>query len=442
LRPFLHFRGGEARILYWVVVATSSGLAVLAMAWILRRLWDRVGTPASLPWLLLAVIGATPVLPFARTYNDHVVEAAIALGMFALLFAARRSTSLVPPLGLGALAGVLWWLHPLTGTVIGGVTGLTLLLPAANESGGESPARRGRAGPGTRHVRGARALAGFAVGGLACLAAGGGLHQALYGRVTPFYFSPETYFWTGGPGGVESAWLEEPKQPGLSDEALRGRLRAIGLDRSRVERTMTLRARYLREVASPATFALRRFFDYGQLTFTPLVIVCLVLVVHAALRRGFRYRREWLWALACLAGLYAAAILLRAVAGNSFGNRHLLPALPAVVFAGFASARHETDRALLKLTTLAGLSVMAAGMMGPWTTPGPAFLVVNACLSATLLVVALLAWRSPENGRVAARIRAIAGAGRTRLTLATAGLALGETALFLASLPVTLRAPL
>jgi hypothetical protein len=406
------------RFLYFLVVLTGSGVSLLAIFLLLRTLRRRFPERSpTLGWLFAAVVGATCLLPFARTYNDHIVEAALILGVFALLIQYRATAApWVAPVA-GLLIGTIGLLHPLPGVVFGGLTLLYF---------GAAPALHSRQ---TRHLGGvaptavARSTAGaagsFAVAAVAVAAAGIVIHNTVYGTPIPFYFSPELYYWAGVPGFPDSAWLVDPSTPGLTAGRLTERFAALAIPDSTLTETLSLHAAYQESVRNPFTFAASRFFEYDQLTLNPLVVFCLFLGVAAALRADFEYRLEWMWALLGMLGLLAATVYLRAVPGGSFGDRMLLPALPIVVCTGAFALMSPGRRYVFRTLVLVGVAMMLPGAVGPWTRPATRFLTLS--LVVGLMSVAGIVWffASPRSDELVARLGRRAEEAGPRLVPAT-----------------------
>ncbi len=418
--PLTFDRDPAGKILYWLVVASASGLALLILVLATRSLHRMDGGRVRWPWLAAGIIAGTCVLPFARTYNDHIVEAAVLLVAFALMRAGAESPGWRRPLAVGALIGLSWLLHPLVGSVTAVTTGLYYLL-------------RGAAGGFGRRILLASV---FSAGTLGTIAIGTALHVGLYDRAMPFYSSPELYLWTDGPGGVESHWLSEPILPGLTAERITTRFEDLGLSEERLEDALWLFEAHSESVRNPIRFGLQRLFRYGQLTFTPLVLFCLLLAV-ASIRGGRRkYRAETLWALLSVAGLVAASLGLRAVPGGSFGDRHLLPVVPLLVAAGGLAAVTAREAGLFRALVLLSLAIVIPGALAPWVTPGDTFLAVNLGITSLALVGAILVWLAAEasaTGRAWTRL----GAALTerRVFVLVAGFAALEVLLYLQTLP-------
>ena len=417
----LDFDDGPAgKVLYWIVVASASGLALLILALVTRSMRRSAASGITWGWLAAAVIGGTCVLPFARTYNDHVVEAAILLAVFMLLRRRSSETERVRALAVGALIGVAWLLHPLVGSVSAASTGLYYL------------ARREGGTVARRFVVGAI----FLVGATSTVALGTAAHVALYDRAAPFYFSPELYLWTDGPGGVESHWLSEPTTPGLTAGKIVERFEVLGLPEARLQETLSLYAAHQESVRNPLRFAAARYFRYGQLTFAPLVLFCLFLSAAAVIGRRDPRRDEILWVLVSVAGLVLASVALRAVPGGSFGDRHLLPAAPLLVVAGGLAATTARETSLFRALTLVSVAIILPGAMAPWVTPGDVFLAANLGLSAIAVSIAVLIWKGNETARVgAAWSRWVAALSRARVFALFAGFALLQVLLYLGTLP-------
>lgn len=424
IAPFhgpLSFDGGPAgKILYWLVVGSASGLALLVLVLATRALHRVDGGRVPWTWLAAGIVAGTCVLPFARTYNDHILEAAALLVAFLLLRAGVKAPRIWQPFVVGAVIGLAWLLHPLVGTVAAATTGLYYLLP-------------GTGGGISQRILFA---AVFSVGCLGMIALGTAAHVSLYGRAAPFYFSPELYLWTGGPGGVESFWLSDPTTPGLTVERIAARFKALGLPEERLEETLSLFAVHSENVRNPITFAFRRLFRYGQLTFTPLVLFCTLLAAGSVLRPRSGHRAETLWALATVAGLVAASIWLRAVPGGSFGDRHLLPAVPLLVAAGGMAAVTAREAGLFRALTLLSMAIVIPGALAPWVTPGDAFLAVNLGITSLALLTAVLVWRAADQsglGRAWSRLQETLS--ERRVLALVAGFAVLEVLLYLETLP-------
>jgi hypothetical protein len=383
LHTVVTFTDPAWKILYFVIVLTSSGLALLVVFLLLRALRSRLGgNSLSVRWIFGGVVGATCLLPFARTYNDHIVEAAIVLAIFSLLVRFRdASEAWIPPL-VGVLLGIIVVMHPLPGIVFGGTTLLYFLTSwlARHRLSGEAPVSG--AGPSSVVV--------FLATAVAVAGAGAAMHHGLYGSPMSFYFTPEVQLWAGIQGFPDSYWLTDPSMPGLRADRLVERFAELGIPDSTTQETLALLAAYQESVRNPLTYALRRYFEYGQLSMTPLVVFCFVLGVRTLRRPHWKYRFEWGWALLGVVGLYAATVYLRAVPGGSFGNRLLLPALPLAVCAGAFVASNDAQRYAFKALVLVGIAMMAPGMIGPWTTPGAPFLGLNLAVNAVCL--AGIAW--------------------------------------------------
>ena len=371
------------KILYFLIVLTSSGFSLLAILLLLRALRRRFGeNTLSLRWLFGAVVGATCVLPFARTYNDHIVEAAIALGVLVLLVRYRdEGAAWIPPV-VGALLGIVAVMHPLPGIVFGGMTLLYFaltLVPVGNLTAGARASKAASISVGS-----------FTLAAVAVVGAGTGLHYLLFGMPASFYFTPELQIWAGVPGFPDSYWLTDPSMPGLKADRIVTRFAELGIPNSTLDETLALLSSYQRSVRNPLTYAADRYFQYHQLSFSPLVVFCVLLGIKALRRPHWRYRTEWGWAILGVAGLYGATIYLRAVPGGSFGDRLLVPVLPLAVCAGAFALSTAAERYVFKTLVLVGIAMMAPGMIGPWTTPGPLFLWFNLGVNAVCL--AGIAW--------------------------------------------------
>ena len=189
-------------------------------------------------------------------------------------------------------------------------------------------------------------------------------------------------------------------------------------------------------VANPIPFALDRWFRYGQLTFNPLVLFCLVLMIGAAASGTHAHRSELFWALASTAALVAASIALRAVPGGSFGDRHLLPLLPLIVGGGGLAVATARDDGLFRALMLLSAAIMLPGAIAPWVTPGTTFLAVNMGVTVVAVLGALAVKRAVE-GEPAARVwsRVQNLASERRVFAIVAALAIGEVLLYLGTLP-------
>jgi hypothetical protein len=424
IAPFhgpLSFDGGPAgKILYWLVVASASGLALLVIVLATRSLHRSDDGRVPWTWLVAGIVAGTCVLPFARTYNDHIVEAAALLVAFVLLRTGRRAPGMRQPLLAGAVTGITWLLHPLVGSVAVVTTGFYYLL-------------RGAGGAIAQRMKLATV---FAAGALGVVALGSAVHVIMYGRAAPFYFSPELYLWTGGPGGVESYWLSDPSTPGLTVERISARFEYLGLPQERLQETLSLFADHSEDVRDPARFALGRLFRYGQLTFTPLVLFCMLLAAASVLRERAEHRSETLWAIATVAGLVAASIWLRAVPGGSFGDRHLLPAVPLIVAAGGMAAVTVKEAGLFRALALLSMAIVIPGTLAPWVTPGGTFLAVNLGLTSLAILASVLVWRAAEKSRLGRVWSRLQGTLSDRRALAlVAGFAALEVLLYLGTLP-------
>ena len=214
--PLSFDRGPAGKVLYWLVVASASGLALVVLVLSTRAMYREREGWIRWTWLAFGVVACTCVLPFGRTYNDHIVEAAVLLVVFVLLRGSGESPALWRPLVAGSLIGLTWLLHPLIGSATALTTGFYYLL-------------RGRGGTLSRRFLSTTL---FSAGTLGIIGLGTGLHIALYDRAAPFYFSPELYLWVDGPGGVESYWLSEPTVPGLTTERIAARFKDLGLSPS------------------------------------------------------------------------------------------------------------------------------------------------------------------------------------------------------------------
>jgi len=418
--PLTFDAGLAGRILYWLVVASASGLALVILVFATRSMHRRRGGQVPWTWLAFAVIAGTCVLPFARTYNDHIMEAAVLLGAFVLLRAGAESRRFRWPLAVGALVGLAWLLHPLVGSVTALTTGLYYLL-------------RGNGGSINRRIV---LAASFSAGTLGVIALGTGLHFAMYDRAVPFYFSPELYLWTDGPGGVESHWLSEPTVPGLTAEGIAARFEELGLSEERLDETLSRFAAYSEGVRDPIRFTAWRLFRYGQLTFNPLVLFCILLGAASIRRKRGPDRAETLWALASVACLLAASIGLRAVPGGSFGDRHLLPAIPLLVAAGGLATATAREDWLFRALALLSLAMMFPGAMAPWVAPGDTFLGVNLGITTLALAGAVLLWRSAEGSPVTQAWSSLQTAlTDRRVFLLVVGFAALEVLLYLETLP-------
>jgi hypothetical protein len=406
------------QVLYLLVVLTSSGLALVVMFLLLRALRCRLAlSQLSMKWLAVAALGATCVLPFGRTYNDHIIEASLIFGVFVLLLRFRDSPSLLLPLAVGGLIGVTGLLHPLTGFVFLATTALYFL------TAGRGAAMRLRA---TVYFLTAASVTGLA---------GTGVHQLVYDTPIPFYFSPETYLWTDGPADSESAWMQDPAPPGLTAELITERFAELGIPDEELEQTLASFTEYRQSVRNPLTFASRRFFTYDQLSLDPLIMFCLFLMVANLARKGFSHRPEWMWVLLGLVGMYAATTWLRAVPGASFGNRHLLPILPVIVLCGAAGLTSVADHGLFKGLTLLSLAMMIPGMAGPWTTPWVPFLTLNLAVSGAALLCIAWYFGSARGHALAERAYGrLQAAGATPVAIAFVLWTLVELGLYLPSL--------
>lgn len=419
--PLTFDRDPAGKILYWLIVASASGLALLILVLATRSIHTGAHGRVPWPWLAAGVVAGTCVLPFARTYNDHIMEAAALLVVFALLRGGAESPGMRRPVAVGVLIGLAWLLHPLVGSVTAVTTGFYYLL------------RGGGGGLGRRIL-----LASvFSAGTLGTIALGTAVHVGLYDRAVPFYFTPELYLWTDGPGEAESHWLSEPTVPGLTTERITARFEDLGLSDERLDDTLFLFEAHSESVRNPVRFALQRLFRYGQLTFNPLVLFCLLLAAASVRRKeAGTYRAETLWALISVAGLVIASIGLRAVPGGSFGDRHLLPAVPLLVVAGGLAAATVREAGLFRALALLSMAIVVPGALAPWVTPGDTFLGVNLGITSLALLGAVLVWQSAEDsatGRAWGRL----GTALTyrRVFVLVAGFALLEVLLYLGTLP-------
>jgi hypothetical protein len=420
LQALLGFDGIGGKIVYWWIVASASGLALLSLVISIRKLAGRERATVSWRWLVVGVIGATCVLPFARTYDDHILEAAALLGVLVLLRDRSEARIAWRPVLVGLLVGITWLLHPLVGTVTVFTTGGYYLL-----------ARRTMIG--TSRLM---AIILFAIGSLGTVGVGTAVHQAMYGRPLPFYFSPELYLWTDGPGGVQSHWLEEPSVPGLTEDRITARFEKLGIGEPQLEETLEAFRAYEAGVSDPLAFAARRYLRYGSLSFDSLVLFCGFLLVAGAFRGQMSHRPEALWVLASAIGLFAAGTALRAVPGGSFGDRHLLPVLPLIVCAGGLSVSSAREKWLFCGLALLSLTMMFPGAIAPWVTPGDPFLWINLGLTVLAVTVAVLVRRSrtdPFLQRLDQRYSA--PATHRGVVLAVGGMLIGQVLLYLGTLP-------
>jgi hypothetical protein len=313
-----------------------------------------------------------------------------------------------------------WLLHPLIGSVAALTTGLYYLLRS----------------PGTSVRRRILLAAVFSAGVLSTVALGTVAHVGLYDRPVPFYFSPELYLWTDGPGGVESHWLSEPTVPGLTKERITTRFAELGLSDKRRDETLALFEAHTESIRNPVPFTLHRLFRYGQLTFNPLVLFC-ILLACASIRRGHGgHRAETVWVLVTAAGLVAASVALRAVPGSSFGDRHLLPVVPLLVASGGLAVATVREDGLFRALVLLSMAIMFPGAISPWATPGDVFLAVNLGVTLLALFGAVMVWRSAAHSRIARSWEDLRhGLPERRLAALVAGVMALEVLLYLAILP-------
>jgi hypothetical protein len=219
-------------------------------------------------------------------------------------------------------------------------------------------------------------------------------------------------------------------------ERITTRFGDLGLSEERLEETLSRFAAHTESVRDPIRFSLNRLFRYGLLTFNPLVLFCIMLAGASIRRKQSKYRAETLWALVTVAGLVAASIGLRAVPGGSFGDRHLLPAVPLLIVAGGLATTAAREYALFRALALLSMAIMVPGTLAPWVTPGDMYLGVNLGITILAFLGTLLVWRSAEDSAPAlAWSRLEASLTYGRVFMLVAGFSVLQVLLYLETLP-------
>lgn len=353
---------------YMLAVLTSAGAVLLTLPWLLKKVSHEMAlTPAAAHWTSIGLLTATPLLPFSLVYNDHIIEAGLAVMMLWQLVRHYRRPRSATAIGLGAAVGLLFWLHPLVGLTFFVTTMLALLW-----AGGD---------------QGWRYLLSCAV----ILLAGAGLNLALYKSVIPLYFRPELYLYAphaSHPDIPTSPWLAEPALPGLAEQAIITRWEELQLPPPLLQNTLTALIEYQQYTSDLLLWLWHRWRVFDVLTFNPLVLFSLVLCGLLLRSRHWRFISSWIILTAI--GLYAASAALRAVPGLSFGNRHLLPIVPLLLIGAAPALRRRANGVLFRLLFWPSFAMMLPGTWQPWQLPREPFMIFNRwlwMLLASLVII-------------------------------------------------------
>jgi Flp pilus assembly protein TadD len=328
------------------------------------------------------VIGATLTLaalttfltPYAVTFSNHCLTAALTMGLVALLSRVERRETRPAIFFLGFLAGSLWLFDVPLGLVLLALTIIYALL--------HRPHR----------------LTVFAIGLILPVIFGLVLDRALTHRWLPIYFHSDMYQYEG------SAWATVPAD--MPIYPIRIFQRAI---------IMTIGAQgifLLWPLALWALWGLRRSVRAPRLQTTPIVpqLRCgTPSPPSTAVRDGILAR----WVLAAW-GLTLAALILNPSArgadlrgGFGYGLRWVIPLqAPLLMFLPSAiRAMRPAKRWTLALPALWGAAVVMLGVVNPWPAntvsrfpplDNAATLLAERGAGAQTLIDAIIAWTSRE----------------------------------------------
>ena len=298
----------------WVLVATfAAGSAALTLV-ALRRLVEGLSLGDGEAGLLTLCFGyGSLLLPYAVTFNNHSVAAALVTGAFALVqLEPERGRWYRRRAGAGGLAGLAAVIDLPAGGAILVVLGAWLWL-------------RGRCIPWA-----------YVAGAVPPLVLHIGLQWMVAGSPLPAEAYPEAFLYPG------SYWATPEGA--------------------------------IRDTVSRWRFALEFLVGpQGWLTVTPVLGLGLLALIAVARRRGDPLRPAAIAVGVVTTAVIAYYVLLTRrtdFAGRSFGTRHLLAVSPVVyLFAAvlLARSRSRATRLLFAVLAAVGIAYAVLGMYDPWT---------------------------------------------------------------------------
>ncbi|MFC1671123.1 hypothetical protein ACFL20_12100 [Spirochaetota bacterium] len=360
----INSKTGKAIFYYWITI-TSSGTALIIIYHIFNKLAEIFKIENRIRnWSFLGLILGTCLLPYFQVYNDHIICTAITFTLLyvLVLYRLKQKRSLI--LVSGLLVGMCFLIHPFPG-IISSVSTLLYFLRS--------------------HVK--NVLSYFA--GVSCvILIGLVIHFFLYGTFKPFYFSPEYYFYTITYKQKKylNIWFKNPAQPGLTEEKLISRCKELNMSDKVIKETVHKLRDYKKSIKNPIAFMLKRLIEYDYLIFNPLVIFCIVLLMRLLCLREFFFRFEFLWAALTILGMYFGAVFLRSFPGGSFGNRHLIPILPLIVFSSSIQLKEGQNLDVFKILFWFSFASILPGTFAPWKIPNLSYQIVNICIYVILIV--------------------------------------------------------
>jgi hypothetical protein len=369
---FLEFSpGAAAPFFYYLAVVTSAGFALLGILFLMTRLHRNMGVSSQVAgWCIAGTLLGTALLPFAFTYNTHVVVALLMFSVLTLLFRYRENRARHVQVYAGLLTGISWLVHPFAASFMAlSTTGYFLSKSFAS------------------CMRYGMVL-------LMVIGLGMGLNQWLYGSFTPYYFTPELSMYGKTKISKQSSWINNPVIPGLTAERIEKRLRQLNFSEEKITESLGKFYAHQKEIKNPFKFMYHKFIAYDYLTFNPLVFFCLILLIRSLFLRGTPYRPEVVWILASVILVYAGSIYLRAEPGTSFGNRYLIVLLPMILSGASLVLNQEKDLPVFKFMFGISLGMMLPGVLGPWENPNPFFIKINFILSALICSIVFLSFVS------------------------------------------------
>jgi len=357
---------------YFFIVVTSSGFAFLGLWVLMIKAHRALGISADRGhWAAYGMLFGSAVLPYAFTYNPHILGAFFMFCVLVLLLKYREHAGSIP-IFAGALTGLSWLVHPFAATFVAFSSGLYFLRKRWTDA-----ARYGIT------------LAVIVLMGL-------GMHQWLYGTAKPFYFEPGAYLYGKTSMTKESPWIRNPVIPGLTEEKIIERFRELNLPDSKLEESVKVFREHKARVRNPFLFLYHKMIGYDFLIINPLVFFCLLRIIQSVFTKGFSYRGELLWVLGVVVFLYGGTLLLRTEPGSSFGNLYLIACLPSI-FLGASLGLSPREMPLFKKLFWVSFCLMLPGVLSPWEIPHPLFIktgfVLTALLNLGLLLRFGLAWR-------------------------------------------------
>lgn len=350
-------------ILYYIATLFVSGLPILVMLHYIKRIHFLMGGAGlySNTTAFCVVLG-TPILPFVTKYNNHVMEAVLILAAFYHLLNFRMNREAKSGWICGALSGVGLLVQIVAPFIFAALTFLYFLLQSRLNA-----------------VK-------FMITVITLVLAGMGINYAFHRDVRPQYFMQEYYY------HPRSAALVQPTTPRMSYEQLKNRLIATGVSERATQRTLETYVKYQQGFKNPLIYAKDLWLKYDFLVFlNPIFFLAALTLLGSVWRGGPPFLLEYLWVLAGTLMLYGALIFIRGVPGICFGNRYLIPILPAVVC--FVAMKLKSGSPMVCWVQASGIlsfAIMFQGVAWPWNIPNEAFRQMNLILCSVWAILCVM----------------------------------------------------